>query len=58
MDAPRQHYETKALFRYAAECRRMARLARSVKQAPGKNPISAATMKAKAIGKPPSKVRH
>jgi hypothetical protein len=51
-----EHYETKATFRYAAECRRMARLARGVKQAYGQNPIIAPTMKAKTIRKPPSKM--
>ena len=55
MIAPREYYKTKATFRYAAECRRMARLARGVKQAYGKNPIIAPTMKAKAIRKPLSK---
>ena len=58
MDALRQHYETKALFRYDAECKRMAGLARSVKQTPGRNPIIARTMKAEAIRRPLSKVRH
>ena len=58
MEAARETYETKSFLRYAAECTRMARLARGVKQASAKKTDHRPRDEGEEIRKPRSEPLH